>query len=83
MNKKNLDLGELYSEWKAGEAKMKNKLELQKQYIEVKKKYDELYDEFHEKFYDLTYSERVYLHNQIKDTFTLLKSLNKQIYYEG
>jgi hypothetical protein len=64
---------------------MKDKLELQKQYIEVKNKYDEL----SEKYWSLDttyYSQeeiREELHIQIKEQFLLLKSLNKQIYYEG
>lgn len=63
---------------------MKDKLELQKQYIEVKKKYDELSEKY---WYMYSYHrEDLYnslLDEQIKEQFILLKSLNKQIYYEG
>lgn len=68
---------------------MKDKLELQKQYIEVKNKYDEL----SEKYWSMQPTETGGLMNvsqearvlklQIQYEFNLLKELTKQIYYEG
>lgn len=61
--------------------RMKDKIELQKQYIEVKEKLDRLERAYWNGGIPLEKDED--LIKQIKDTFILLKSLNKQIYYEG
>ena len=63
---------------------MKDKLELQKQYIEVKNKYDELSELVWARSinYPFTDEKLLELIEQAKEQFLLLKSLNKQIYYE-
>jgi hypothetical protein len=69
---------------------IQKKLELQKQYIEVKNKYDELSElywslEEHQYFNLLSSTARIEvkedLAKEIKEQFILLKSLNKQLYY--
>jgi len=63
-----------------------NKLELQKQYIEVKNKYDELSEKYWFTDWDedsvIDINEKWNLEYDIKEQFLLLKELTKQIYYE-
>lgn len=61
---------------------MENK-ELQEEYIRVKEKLDKLQYLYWDVDWKLIKKgNKEELETEIKDTFTLLKSLNKQMYYE-